>query len=115
MWSVFDYASISTAAAPDRPFITVDATPQETNNQHVVSKSPQRHNFPEQSSSRASNDDFAKDVPNNDIAQSGDELPSGTDSTLFDPEAFSDLPEEWILDDWTLFGAPLSAYHAGFD
>jgi hypothetical protein len=115
MWNVFDYASISSAEAPAKLFIAVDPTSSEVNNKHDFSKSPYQPFDPEQASRRVSNDEITTEVASNDIAQSGDELPSGTDSTLFDPEAFSDLPEEWILDDWTLFGAPLSAYHDGFD
>ena len=112
MWSLFDYASISGAATVARP--PAESSLAETAGDNI--SDPSRHPLSSERSSTANlNGDFSESVPTIGILQPTDAPPSGADSTLFDPEAFSDLPEEWILDDWTLFGAPLSAYHSGFE
>lgn len=104
MWSVFDYASISTAEVAPKPLSVIEKAPAE-GNPYVASNSGRQQLLAERNPPGPSADA---------LPQPSDAPPSGTDSTLFDPDAFSDLPEEWILDDWTLFGAPLSAYHSGF-
>jgi hypothetical protein len=110
MWSLFDYASVSvteTAAKPSIDPSLADTAGNKPGARQQIS--------PERSSTSNSNGEFSKSLSASDLPQPPDAAPSGGDSTLFDPEAFSDLPEEWILDDWTLFGAPLSAYHSGFE
>ena len=112
MWSLFDYASIS----------VLGAVPKPSNKAPVVDEA--RDKVPDLTSQqfgseRAAtgwmNDGSSKPIPSSEIPQLRDSALSGPDDTLFDPEAFSDLPEEWILDDWTLFGAPLSAYDSAFE
>lgn len=108
MWKLFDYASISTAEVVAKPSIEYPLS--ETNQPDILNSVPQSPS-PEKSSARSLNEDLpTTHIPADPVPQ-----PAGADSMLFDPEAFSDVPEEWILDDWTLFGAPLSAYHSGFD
>jgi hypothetical protein len=112
MWSVFDYASISTAETATKPSFD---RPLAEANQYKIPDSALQQPSSQLLFTGNSGDNFGKSLLANDLSQPSGAPPSGADSTLFDPEAFSDLPEEWILDDWTLFGAPLSAYHSGFD
>ena len=108
MWSLFDYASISVLGAVAKSSIKSAHAEMA---QNKASDSFQQTLSSERSPIGNSNDGLAKSPSSIDFLQPHDGPSSGADSTLFDPEAFSDLPEEWILDDWTLFGAPLSAYH----
>jgi hypothetical protein len=115
MWTLFDYASLSGATAADKPStapLTADAT------RGRFSVSSRDLPSPLTSSTDDSNKKTTKNLQENHLSdrlQESNALPSSTETTVFDPEAFSDLPEEWILDDWTLFGAPLSAYHYGLE
>lgn len=70
---------------------------------------------PEQSSTATPDDNFSSNAQDNATQQATEVPPTGEESTLFDPDSFSDLPEEWMMNDWTLFGAPLSAYHSVFN
>ncbi|KAG0648866.1 putative transcriptional regulatory [Hyphodiscus hymeniophilus] len=112
MWSLFDYASISVLGAMSKsPGIS---TPGEIARNKIQDPSRQQISS-EQLSAVNLNDDFSKIPPSSEPPHPPDGPSLGAESTLFDPAAFSDLPEEWILDDWTLFGAPLSAYHSGLE
>jgi hypothetical protein len=113
MWSLFDYASVSVVDAAAKP--SSDFQLAEKARDKIL-QSSQLQLSPDQSSTRNSNNDLSKNAPSTDFPQLYDvQTSSAADSSLFDPESFSDLPEEWILDDWTLFGAPLSAYHSAFE
>jgi hypothetical protein len=114
MWRLFDYASISTTEATAKPLSGIGRPPAEAD-RHLESDSASQQPPPEQPSNATPSVDFSSNIPTQDILQSSDIPPTSTESTLFDPDSFSDLPEEWMMNDWTLFGAPLSAYHSGFD
>lgn len=114
MWRLFDYASISTTEATAKPLSGIERPSTEADH-HLESNSAIQQLPPEQPSKETPSVDFSSNIPTQDILQSSDIPPTGTESTLFDPDSFSDLPEEWMMNDWTLFGAPLSAYHSGID
>jgi hypothetical protein len=110
MWNLFDYASISNGIM-NLPMSGVQKHFSETDQQKEQNCiDPQLSS--ELSTTATPSDDYEGPMPTQVGLQPPDIPLTGTENTLFDPDSFADLPEEWMMNDWTLFGAPLSAYHS---